>query len=790
MHVAVRPAEDTRLTLLPEIPHLQPCLIEGRNGIGKTLTVRLLELISGRQPFDNSERQWHSLRERLGRATVTVRELADARVLVFTFTPDCWPTEGDAPLAFDAWLGDAWLDDKPIAVREAQRVLWVERIAGNEDLGETARKRLELYSNRAQRTAQRVDAAAGLIDLLLAPVLDEIRDADPERLAVERTKLGEAENAETDARQALEAGVERHERILNAIDARDRLNAATDANEEWQRRTRELAARLANLEGEQAGLEKTIEQATVQLRRHGAVDDALAEAQSRQRYRLKRQRNIAADIEWIARALGIEATPENLKQQRDEAEPRLADLEQQRNAIDAAGSTARLVDRVSGVVEGGIADGLGEQDLIAQTEGNLSVDEVSDGLTRRAEELADVPAPDELRGIARDLQRQRVRVARLRELAARLRDADRQAELVREADDEVETAERRVDAAGGQDQALKDANRSLAAVEEEADRVAAEQADLNARLGMEGGRSAQDAEDDLQRAVEEFELGGPGELDTVEPDTRTEVIRLEGAHGAATDLAGALRRSVALLSASIETTIATLLSDERMRWLLRAETVIDELREEATGVETFGWLRRELLRIDERIQGARRLPETLSDVAKHALREQAIESPLTEPLRVLLGNELREAFDRPAIRKYLFDGADIVMVDAFNEELVLEEPDGSRATRPFDTFSTGEQAFAFTQARVLELERSARPNRLLVLDEFGAFVAADRMPELADFLGGEDVAPIADQVLVILPMQTEYEQELENTQGELHERYAERATQIKARGYCAVRFEP
>src|SRR3954451_24059409 len=135
MHVSVDPADDTRINLLPEIPHLHPCLIEGRNGIGKTLTVRLLELISGRQPFDSAERPWHALRERLGRATVTLEELADDRVLAFTFTPGRWPSEGEPPLVLDDWLGQATLDHKPITVHEAQQLLWVERIAGNEDLG-------------------------------------------------------------------------------------------------------------------------------------------------------------------------------------------------------------------------------------------------------------------------------------------------------------------------------------------------------------------------------------------------------------------------------------------------------------------------------------------------------------------------------------------------------------------------------------------------------------------------------------------------------------------------------
>src|SRR4051794_20375505 len=122
------------LRVLPEIPNISPCLIEGRNGIGKTILIRLLELISGRQPFQDQERQWHSLRERLGRTVVRIEELDGGRTLEFTFTPERWLTSGKAPLSFDDRLGEARLDGDAITVAEAHELLWVERIAGNEDL--------------------------------------------------------------------------------------------------------------------------------------------------------------------------------------------------------------------------------------------------------------------------------------------------------------------------------------------------------------------------------------------------------------------------------------------------------------------------------------------------------------------------------------------------------------------------------------------------------------------------------------------------------------------------------
>jgi hypothetical protein len=100
-------------------------------------------------------------------------------------------------------------------------------------------------------------------------------------------------------------------------------------------------------------------------------------------------------------------------------------------------------------------------------------------------------------------------------------------------------------------------------------------------------------------------------------------------------------------------------------------------------------------------------------------------------------------------------------------------------------FSSGERAYAFTQARIADLEPSTKPNRLLVLDEFGAYVAADRLPDLADFLANE-ARGVADQVLVILPLHVDYRNELDSTVGQLRTQYEKRLTQIEDRGYCAV----
>jgi hypothetical protein len=240
------------------------------------------------------------------------------------------------------------------------------------------------------------------------------------------------------------------------------------------------------------------------------------------------------------------------------------------------------------------------------------------------------------------------------------------------------------------------------------------------------------------------------------------------------------------MSASVDAAVSALRSEERFAWLrdvLPAGSG-DSLSE-------FTRLRTGVVELLDALEDTRDLVQVVGQLAGGALEPQPMvtDLELKEAVRAVLADELRRGLDSPQIRKWLFGGARVESINLAERELVLARNGASGAPRAFDTFSTGEQAFAFTQARILELEPSERPNRLLVLDEFGAFVAADRMPDLAEFLRSADVAPIADQVLVILPLQIDYEAELENTTGALHKRYESQVQQLRDRDYYTQLLE-
>ena len=67
------------LRVIPTIPNIERCWLEGRNGIGKTVAVRLLELVAGKQPFRSDGDAWAALKENLGPTTVVISEFPRQR---------------------------------------------------------------------------------------------------------------------------------------------------------------------------------------------------------------------------------------------------------------------------------------------------------------------------------------------------------------------------------------------------------------------------------------------------------------------------------------------------------------------------------------------------------------------------------------------------------------------------------------------------------------------------------------------------------------------------------------
>jgi hypothetical protein len=144
------------------------------------------------------------------------------------------------------------------------------------------------------------------------------------------------------------------------------------------------------------------------------------------------------------------------------------------------------------------------------------------------------------------------------------------------------------------------------------------------------------------------------------------------------------------------------------------------------------------------------------------------------------------------VRAELLPDADgPIHVDLHTAEVRWTESGGERS-RPLEAFSSGEQAFAYTRARLAILDEEENPpaNRLVALDEFGAFIAHDRLAALLAHLQDRVDDHPSDQVIVILPLTRDYASLAASSVGPDASRYAELERQIAERGYAIQELVP
>ncbi len=202
--------------------------------------------------------------------------------------------------------------------------------------------------------------------------------------------------------------------------------------------------------------------------------------------------------------------------------------------------------------------------------------------------------------------------------------------------------------------------------------------------------------------------------------------------------------------------------------LMRLRTAVDSVRESLYAVrDRFDWL----------VEAGRVLS---ADVG--ARDRSRTDTPLLRELSAEMGDRLRAEFDQEEIRNALFDGGELTYIDLGRLEAKWRV-DGEERSRPFEAFSSGEQVFAYTRARIERAKEIEATHKIIALDEFGAFLARDRLERLARYLRDSVVGAIADQVLIVIPMAANYETQAAESRGPLQKRFQSRAEQIEQRGY-------
>lgn len=774
------------LQVISEIPDISPCLIEGPNGIGKTVAIQLLQLASGTMPsaFTTRPELWTSFRDRLGNAELTGSHLVGAHEIQLSLLPSQWPDQPEEPAE---WMGECRIDGARASFADLSALIDVHHISGTEDLVQTLARHVETFEAQLRDVSGLLRKRHLEVRSHAREVVELLNHFEPGQTARDHEAVVRCEESLAGATERAKQADASLRLLMRGIELLNKV-ASLDADADTVLTQRHLVAgQLVQLEKRLEDGRANAETLSSAVAAHGDAGRRLATGQRLLRTRSARADKTRAEMEAEAFVLDLEPNESAISRARNDCLAQMSTTQLRLTSLDTAGEVRELVERILELLTA-TTDIVRDEELAHGFEPSLTVRAAMEGLSATSQRLRDQPTPAEVRELNARVNDLLIRLRTIDHLRGLIEQAHREQELADEAKSDLARLEQEADRAGANSEASKEAQQAVGALEHELAKLRMELAILDRAAAARGMVSREDAELDLHDI--EDQLGATRtDWSALEPEFRRNLARADEEVMSTTTSLDQARRRQSVHSAERTELVRSIATDDRFSWMLAAGGG-DPTTQSVDRLEKLK------IAVNEAVSRPDDLAElmlTLQGVAQSVLQRGLNDSPLLDasrhlikPLRRVLGARLTATLNTPAIRARVFDNAMITDIDPADGTVSLTLRDGSSDVRALASYSTGEQAFAFTQARIADIEPSAKPNRLLFLDEFGAFVSADRMPDLAAFLSSEVVRHVAEQVIVVLPLQVDYEAELENTRGSLRAKYEERGRQIRKRGYSAV----
>lgn len=824
MRFQIATTSATRLPLISELPHTPVALLEGVNGVGKSITIQLLELCSGRRPRMTGT-EWAQLCDAIGRVKIEVTRLNGASSIKWTIDgqrlaqlsqradderasvgerPGARPEDrlrSRAALRVDAlpsadWFESITIDERAVDdLSEVRSLLAVDRIAGDVGLVETIAEfglRQGVEARRmlsTQLDLHRLDDAADLLAELAT-----ITDAVVVPRVRERT--AEAETARHDL-ELIVAAKERSgrqwaelERI--AKDLRRSARIATDGPAlRAQREARTAEIDVAKREG--SAIDARRQALSMKMAGSEDLEQRLRTAESTATRYNTQLANASTELAKKLTAAGVKAA-DDAAEAIEEVRLRLAEARMERDARNARPALREATGRLLPPVRDLIGRGLGDQILLAACDDfvQLTVEQLGRGLQRRGRELSTPDdAADEAAVIVERLEQRLAALQRLPELAKRVKSATESRKKARK-----RVAELSADLASPLAEELRDLHSQREAIDDRIVQASTDRAVLGKQLDELG---TQQERDQLERLVES-ELA---RLD-IAPDDLEEQLRLAWAamdsdqadHRRILDAHDAMVAAATRDEAELRAAVGAML-DARFAWALdaiesipAAEDPLEVLLQMVERLQRgIGVARDRLDRTRDTGLGIQETARTAADQLRDGSIVTAGQPRLDRHIKALEDITATWLRDPAVVRALLGQGATDIEVDLRTRQ-VSWSADGKSRTQSLEAFSSGQQAFGFLKAR-LELtspEVKAASNRLVALDEFGAFISGERQRELRTWLAKWSAEESGLQLLLILPAR-DFQELAQRASGIEATRYAELAENMRDPGYVFIELD-
>lgn len=783
------------LKVLAELPDAPLAVLEGLNGIGKTLAVRLLQICAGTLPYSTDSLAWTSLCQGLGEFDVLVTGLSGGRQIRWMADTRDW-TPGASATDFPTFRSID-VDGKKASIDEVRRLLGVYRVGGDEGIIETFAQQAESAGEALRRWSRRHAAEQGSPLAKLESVLGEAVTALGEwtsaRLEDIQESVRDADITRRDAATAVEGALKRRDDLRSLAQFRAQLAAVESRGPDLIARAASLDSSLTKLQAERDRINQRITAVAGRATGGASVIRELRNARKtleRNRTNLSRTTNLAATT---VAELGVASDAKAVAALLEQLAEELTALREEQTQLDAAPMMRQLLDGFTGQLADAEGRGLAGQIAIddPETDTQLTVSQTRAGMAARRSYLEGQPPPPRARDVAERLAATQRRLSRARDAQAFLTEVDRWARLVRENEDRVARA---VSASNpdavAELQALEVERR---AKDDELLFLAAERASLRQQLGnLGGGVTPEQLDAEIQHALSAMGIS-IDDLDETIARAETALLETQASLIASEENSTAFRREAARAAADVRRVSNIVAAGDEWVWVrasvppsalpdVDASTsqqllALDEVRGRlAATVERLGRHRTELGAVEEALRG----------IARHLRGQQREAREYVPELQAWLGHRFSDWFNNERVRSELLPDADGKVTVDLERRDVEWAAAGAPRSRPLEAFSSGEQAFAYTRARlaVLDEETPRPPNRLIALDEFGAFIAQDRLTGLLAYLRDRCDDHVGDQVLVILPLRQDYAEMSLNAVGSEAERLSRLAEEIEVDGFA------
>ncbi|HEX8303978.1 MAG TPA: hypothetical protein VF612_03800 [Jatrophihabitans sp.] len=785
------------LDVLHELPSARLATLEGLNGIGKTLAIRLLQACTGVVPYPAGSASWGSLCNGLGPIRIEITQLNGAHQIVWDGDTRDWLEPRDQPIQFRAIT----VDGEPADLDRIRQLFSVYRVAGDEGIVETLANQADANAQLIGRWARRVATGdrsrLAFLEQAIQAGVSDVGEHAADRHRRAAAVVSDAEAKLQHATEQAERAQQRRNQLRQAVELRDRLAKLQSRSPNLERQLAmvnehisevrlahdQLQRQIAALAGRAAGAESLsheLELARKALQRNQAkLSQALSTASA------------------AASPLGIEPSESAANDLRTSIRARIAELIQAQLALDSVPAMRQVLDTVANQLGDAERRGLGDQVAVDDPETGLqlNVTETRTGMQTRRAYLEGQPPPPEAERVATELLTARRDLASAEDLLTVLDD-------VKQLYSRVGANEKRVDAAlqasdPKLSQQLQRVERQRRERDEELMRLAAERAALTQQLGSLGeGASAPAVSAQLRAILGEASVAEAEltiEFRAAEEFARKTKDELAVAH----EKLASARKDTARVEADVRRASATVSSSAELAWLRAALEPHAVPSTSVTIRQQIEFLDRLAARLDKVLDrlGAHRaqlaaVEAALRGIARHLRGDEIRAEQYVEELQRWLSRRFSEWFNNERVRHELLPLATgPVRVDLVAGEVLWSEGDQQRS-RPLSAFSSGEQAFAYTRAQlgVLDDEDPRPLNRLIALDEFGAFIAHDRLAGLLSYLQERAELHPEDQVLVILPLGKNYAELAKASIGEEASRLQSLAEDVRKRSYAVQRL--